>query len=138
MEQENQLFRKKSLDRIASPEDLNDYLKVTNVSAWMVLVSVIVLIVGLLVWSSFGKIETRITVEAQAKDGVVTVMLSEPGKQTLAEGMEIEIGSENGIIDTAVKDIYGRYIATADMDIPDGVYEAEITVEKVSPLSFLL
>ena len=138
MEQENKLFRKESLDHIASPEDLNEYLKVTSVSAWMVLVAVIVLLAGLLVWSSFGKIETRITVEAQARDGVVTVMISEPGKQTLAEGMEIEIGSESGVIDTAVKDIYGRYIATADMDIPDGEYEAEIITDKVSPLSFLL
>lgn len=138
MKQENQLFRKKSLNRIASPEDLKDYLKVTNVSAWMVLVSVIVLLVGFLVWSAFGKIDTKITTQATAKDGVVTVVYTGNGKQALSTGMDIEIGSKNGVLDSAVKDVYDRYIATADMDIPDGEYEAEITVESISPLSFLL
>ena len=30
MEQENTLFRKEALDRISSPEQLNDYLKVSD------------------------------------------------------------------------------------------------------------
>ena len=138
MAQEKQLFRKKSLDRIASPEDLTDYLKVTNVSAWMVLVSVIVLLLGFLVWSAFGTIDTKIKVSATAQNGVVTVVYTGNGNQALSTGMDIEIGSESGVLDSAVKDVYDRYIATANMNIPDGEYEAEITVESISPLSFLL
>ena len=38
------LFRKKSLDRISSPEELHDYLRVTSPSLWMVLAAIMVLL----------------------------------------------------------------------------------------------
>lgn len=139
MEQENQIFRKKSLERIASPEKLNDYLKVTNVSAWLVLCVVIVLLIGFAVWSAVGDIETRVSAEAKAESGVVTIVLPSLSKGIqLESGMEIEIGTVNGEIATVRTDDYGRSIASANMDIPDGTYGAEIIVERISPLSFLL
>lgn len=33
----DQIFRKKSLDRISSPEQLNDYIRVANPGIWMIL-----------------------------------------------------------------------------------------------------
>ncbi|HAG12584.1 MAG TPA: NHLP bacteriocin system secretion protein, partial [Ruminococcus sp.] len=39
-EQKAQVFRKKSLDRISSPEQLTDYLRVTNPGIWVVLAAV--------------------------------------------------------------------------------------------------
>ena len=47
---EQSLFRKKSLDRISSPEQLNDYLRVTNPTVWVVLGAVILLLLGVIVW----------------------------------------------------------------------------------------
>ena len=47
------VFREKSLDRIQSPEQLNDYLRVTNPTVWVLLAAVIVLLAGMLVWGSF-------------------------------------------------------------------------------------
>ena len=41
------LFREKNLERLESPEKLNDYLRVTSPGVWMVLGAVIVLLVGL-------------------------------------------------------------------------------------------
>ena len=40
---DNQIFRKESLDQISSPEQLNDYLRVTNPAVWLVLTAVILL-----------------------------------------------------------------------------------------------
>ncbi len=37
-------FRKKSLDRISSPEQLTDYLRVTNPGIWIFLAAVVVLL----------------------------------------------------------------------------------------------
>ena len=42
-----QLFRKKSVERVSSPEQLNDYIRVANPSLWLVLGAVIVLLVWL-------------------------------------------------------------------------------------------
>ncbi|MCR5399521.1 MAG: hypothetical protein K6E68_08335 [Lachnospiraceae bacterium] len=50
------IFRKKSLDRISSPEQLNDYIKVTTPSVWVILIAVILLLVGMLAWSVFGSV----------------------------------------------------------------------------------
>lgn len=43
---EKQIFRKSSIDRVSSPEQLNDYIRVSNPSVWMILAAVIVLLAG--------------------------------------------------------------------------------------------
>ncbi len=45
------IFREKSLKRITSPEELGDYLRVTSPTVWLVLGAVILLLVGMLIWS---------------------------------------------------------------------------------------
>ena len=44
---DNQIFRKESLDQISSPEQLNDYLRVTNPAVWLVLTAVILAVMTL-------------------------------------------------------------------------------------------
>jgi hypothetical protein len=136
MTQEKTLFRKESLDRISSPEQLNDYLKVTDAPAWIVLLSVIVLVAGLVIWSALGTVETSLTAEATVQDGVAVVMVN-ADKATLEAGMEIRIGTSSAFLDAAVTDIYGRCRASARMDIPDGTYPAEIVTGSHTPMSLL-
>ncbi|MBP5354141.1 MAG: hypothetical protein J6Y67_03255 [Lachnospiraceae bacterium] len=50
------LFRKKSIDRVSSPEQLNDYIRVTKPSVWLVLIAVVLLLIGMLIWSIFGSV----------------------------------------------------------------------------------
>ena len=59
------LFREKSLERVSSPEQLNDYIKVTTPSVWIVLVALILLLAGILAWAAFG------TVSANNANGTV-------------------------------------------------------------------
>ncbi len=53
----NQVFREKSMERVASPEQLNDYIRVTSPSVWIVLAALLVLLLGILVWAVFGEME---------------------------------------------------------------------------------
>ena len=53
MDEKNNIFRQKSMERLSSPEQLNDYLKVTNPAVWVVLAAVIFLLAGLFIWSFF-------------------------------------------------------------------------------------
>ena len=46
---EKQIFRQKNIDRISSPEELNDYLKVSDPGIWIILCAVIILLAGLIV-----------------------------------------------------------------------------------------
>ena len=61
MEQKKQagIFREKSLERVSSPEQLNDYIRVTTPSVWIVLIALVVLLVGMLAWGVLGRIEVH-------------------------------------------------------------------------------
>ena len=59
------IFRQKSIDRVSSPEQLNDYIRVTTPSVWIVLIALVVLLVGMLAWSVLG------SVKVHAEDGSV-------------------------------------------------------------------
>lgn len=56
----NDLFRKTSLERISSPEKLNDYIKVSNPSVWMVILALCIFLGGFLYWSITGSMPTTI------------------------------------------------------------------------------
>ena len=58
-ESKDSIFRKKSMDRVTGPESLNDYIRVTSPSVWIALLALVVLLVGLLAWSVFGRIEVK-------------------------------------------------------------------------------
>ena len=50
------LYRKTSLDRISSPESLNDYIRVTTPSVWIVMLAIVALLLGMLAWSILGRV----------------------------------------------------------------------------------
>ncbi len=55
----NNIFREKSIERVSSPEALNDYIRVTTPSVWIVLAATVLLLVGMLAWSIFGTVEVH-------------------------------------------------------------------------------
>ena len=62
MDQKNNdsgIFRQKSIKRVSSPEQLNDYIRVTAPSVWIVLISLVLLLAGILAWCIFGRIEVH-------------------------------------------------------------------------------
>ena len=58
-DQKKSVFREKSMERVSSPEQLNDYIRVTTPSVWIVLVALVVLLAGILAWSIFGRVEVH-------------------------------------------------------------------------------
>lgn len=135
---EETIFRKKSLDSIASPDDLDTYLKVTTPAVWTALVAIVVLLAGFVMWSAMGSLETTVTGDALATDSKVVVTIQGEGAVKVSEKMPVRIGNLESTIDSVTMDEYGRAVATASFDVPDGKYEAQIVIEDVSPVTFLL
>lgn len=54
----NPVFRQKSIEKISSPEQMNDYIRVSNPSVWIILAAVIVLLAGVFVWGLFGRLDS--------------------------------------------------------------------------------
>ena len=48
-EEKQSIYRQKALDRISAPDQLTDYLKVTNPGVWVILTAVIILLAGVLI-----------------------------------------------------------------------------------------
>ena len=44
------IFRKSSLDRMSSPEKLNDYIKVSNPSVWIILGAIAAILIAVIIW----------------------------------------------------------------------------------------
>ena len=52
----NGLFREKTLKRVSSPEQLDDYIRVISPGVWLVLSGIIVLLLGVLAWAVLGSV----------------------------------------------------------------------------------
>jgi HlyD family secretion protein len=57
---DNRVFRKVSLDRLSSPEQLDQVMQVTNPRGWLALAAIGVLLVTALVWSVTGTLSEKV------------------------------------------------------------------------------
>ena len=157
MAEEHSIFRKQSMDSINSPEQLSDYIASAKPSVWLMLAAVLLLLIGAGVWCIFGRLETTITTGAYCSDGVLTVYipedtvtLPEPGAAVKVEGRSFTISqiSRTPALVDGTDDPYTIHIsslaegdfayrASAPADLSDGAYKAVITVDSISPISFL-
>lgn len=54
------IFRKKSIERISSPEEIDEYIKVTSPSMWLILAAIFCLLAAMFFWGITGEIEAKI------------------------------------------------------------------------------
>jgi len=153
----NDLFRKKAVERITSPEKLNDYIHVTSPSIWMALGAIILILVGALVWATFGNIYTTVNGAGVVRDENLVIYVKVSDRPSVKEGMEITVNGHKTVVReispepvqvseevgeyvldaTGLKSGDWTYMVAADIDLPDGVYESSITVESVHPIKFV-
>ena len=124
---------------ISSPEQLNDYLKVTNPKIWMLLVAVVLLVGGLLLWSGFTTMESYATGTARAVGGELAVTFDDPNKALKVQpGMEMQVGDVKTEVLTVGFDENGNLVASAQAHIPDGSYAVRVGYKTEQVLSMLL
>ena len=51
------VFREKSVTQVASPEQLNDYIRVSTPAVWLVLAAILLLLISVIVWACLGRLE---------------------------------------------------------------------------------
>ena len=129
-------FRQKTLNRISSPEQLTDYLRVTNPGIWIFLAAVVVLLAGIFVWSTVGTLETTAKAAVIVENHAAQVMSA--GAETLREGMSLRVAGQETRILTGQTDEYDRPYGTAEVNLPDGTYDGVVVTDTVHPIQFLL
>lgn len=153
------IFREKSLEKISSPEQMNDYIRVSSPSVWMVLAAVIVLLAGVCVWGMFGHLDTAVQTGGVCTNGRLTVFVGEEDHDKIGENAVISVDG----VEYAVAEITNAPIRVDDQidpyvvhlagftegdwvyrlyaDVPglaDGVYAVSVVTERVRPLDFVL
>ena len=153
------IFRKESLKKVSSPEELNDYIKVTSPGVWLAIAAAAVLLIAGLVWAVFGSLESSVTVTGIAKDGVIQCYVSDTS--SIREGCSVQIGGKEGTVssvsarpisrEAAVEkcggdeyDVYcldlsdWNYVVEIAADgVSDGLVTASVVTDTVSPITFL-
>ncbi|MBO6108807.1 MAG: hypothetical protein J6P16_05320 [Eubacterium sp.] len=132
---------KKNSDRITSPEKLDKYIKVIRPSMWVMLGAVIAVVLIVVIWSISSSLTIKVNGESFVNKGVMSVVVDEDAAQIIQEGAVIKAGGKTTTvkkieIDTLQSDMT-NYIITADSDLKDGIYKAEIETDGVSPFSYV-
>ena len=154
---ENQLFREKSLNRISSPEELHDYMRVTSPKLWMILGAIAALLIGFIAYASTAKMENTLPIKAnveifeidpdapegEQQNNIVSSRLPVSWLDTIKTGMRVRIGSEGGVVGwIATLDGDDEISLIIDMDkdflpLQSGTYDADLVLESTTPISFL-
>lgn len=80
------LYRKSSLERISSPEQLDKVLKVTSPMSWLALLGITLIIVVTVIWSIVGTIPVTITAP-----GIVSSMVGSNAVYTQESGTVVSV-----------------------------------------------
>ena len=135
---EQSLFRKESLKRVSSPEQLSDYLHVTSPASWIVFGAAILLIASLLIWSSVTAVESYAAGDAEVQDGVLTLTFDDTEKAENVEvGMDVKVGDTLTPVMSIGQDSDGKVFAVADTKLPDGSYEARVGYKSTKIIEML-
>ena len=115
------LFRKSSLERVSSPDQLNEYVKVTNPSLIVMLVGIITILVSGMVWIFSGVIPKTVNIagvvatDLNGNKGVYCFVPLGTSKR-LSPGMQVHISpdyadaQQYGYINGVVKSVGSKIV----------------------------
>lgn len=100
----NDVFRRSTMNRVSSSEELDHYIKVTNPSAWIVTLAALLLVGGVLVWAFVATVPVTIETTGIAPavtnpddtkvlcmvDKTTAEHIQESGAKAFIEGVEAE------------------------------------------------
>lgn len=158
MDNKIKLFREKNIDAIESPESLNDYLKVTSPSVWLILGGIVLFLIGVCIWGVFGHIDSTLSAAVIAQDGETVCLVPEEALAgVLKEPVVIIEGTEYELAPSALKpevvsedtDVYvilagklvpGQVVYRIPLNtaLPEGIYNGTVVTEKLTPISLLM
>lgn len=154
------IFRKESIDRINSPDKLDDYLRVTRPGIYLLLIGVILLLASLLVWANFGTLPSVVETNGIAENGTITCFVSDRDSANIKVGQNVIItGYPDGEITSVSEhpqseaelmrqfDDYSLYslgigewnyrVELNCGDLADGIYRLKIVTGEDKPITFL-
>lgn len=149
----------KKVKKVDSPEQLNQYIRLSNPGVWILLIAIVILLIGVCAWGYFGKIDTKINTVAISSDYKSYVYIKEIDLEKVKNGMKVEIANnENKYeiveIETTPEKVteelseYARHLGNFQIGewvykcrlnkgLKEGTYSANIVIESIAPMVFI-
>ncbi len=120
------LFRKSSLDSISSPDQLNDYIKVSNPSIWLVLAALFILLAAVFIWSFTGSLPTTVSAKGMVSKGSILcyVGIDDAGK--------IKAGQQTVLVKSDGASFAGQVAVIGDVPMSADEIAAELGSDYLS------
>lgn len=156
----NSLFRGKNIDRISSPEQLNDRLRVANPGVWLLLAGILLVLAGICVWGIFGRLNTLLPVGAMTNQGKTICYVKEESRNRIALDMEVTSESRTTfVVDISLQPIQvdsefpeylchvgnlsqGEWVYAVTLKEAIGedgsIFSANIVIESIAPARFVV
>lgn len=156
----NDLFRKKNMDRVSSPEQLNDRIRVTGFGVWLLLSGILLVLAGIVVWGIFGRLDTTLPVSAITQQGQTVCYVKEQSISQIQVGMAVDAESGSttvasiAVVPVQVDDQFPEYLCYVgalsrgewvyEVTLQDAlgeegsIFAAQIVTESIAPLTFVV
>ncbi len=151
------IFRDKSIERISSPDQLNDYVRLSNPGVWFILSAIMVILIGACIFGALGHIDSSVPAVGIAKGGKMVCLVKKEFGDRFTQDMKLKIDDREynvsvrspkpvTVWDTTdpyalfIGDMQpGEWVYEIDVDgsFTDGAYAADLVTEEVSPVTFL-
>ena len=155
---ENNVFRQKSLERVSSPEQLNDAIRVTGPGVWLLLGAIAALLAGALLFAVFGRLETKLELPVAVGEGGAVCYVAEDRAGEIVPGMAVDVdGAACTVASVAAEPVRAQsvlddyamhlggfeagdwvYPVALDGEPGAGTHAASVTLESVPAISFIL
>lgn len=149
----------KKLKKVNSPDQLNQYIRLSNPGVWILLLAIVVLLVGVCIWGYFGKIDTKIKTVVISDNYTSYLYVKEEDMAKIKNGMQVELNKNENIFEitdieetpekvTDDMDEYARHLGNFQVgewvykcrlnkNVKEGTYSANIIIESIAPMTFI-
>lgn len=161
------IFREKSIERISSPDQLNEYIKVSSPGVWVAMLAVVIFLAGVIYWAVNGRVDVFLPAVVSAESGQTTLYIpcdkaddnghvfdgaidfqTDLGRYVLHGDTDMPKPTE--ITDDLLNSLDDKiayegqfkkgdwiYIFKGESDLPDGAYECNVVAEEYAPINFI-
>ena len=147
-------LKKKSPAKTSELDQLNTYLKLSTITAWLILAAAVTVIIGIFMWGQITEIEETIQGAGECKNGVVTCYFRQEDMNEIKPGMKVQV---NGSI-YEIKEVVPKLLYSYDVpreilylsqhaewyqtvlvrcDLPDGTYNVSVELGTNTPLGLM-
>ena len=149
-----ELFRKENVEKASTQQLLDDNIRVTSISAWLIVAAGVLLLIALLVWGFIYKINDTIPVAAQCNNKVLSIYIRDsevdcvrPDSYITIDGNDYKLDDfgDRVIMPEDVPDEIRQILPESECfrmaeipcDLKDGYYKISLNVGSIRPIKLL-